>query len=390
MNHTTPPGWLASLLPARTSISSPERLRSGLGALVGVLLTGLLSALVMGDAPGVVWLVAPLGASAVLLFAMPASPLAQPWAVIAGNTVAALVGVACARYLPWPALAAGVAVFLALLAMFALRCLHPPGGALALTAVLGGAHVQAIGYGFVLAPVLLNSVLMVLAATLYNRAVGRRYPHTQRLDTAHPHQTADAPPTSRLGFTRDDLLAVMAAHDQVLDVSADDLEDLFLRAERLAHRRRFGETRCAELMSRDVVTVEFGDPLAEAWARMREHAVHALPVVDRGRHVIGIVTRADFLRHVEPLPLESLGARLRALLTYTQDTHTRKVEVVGQIMSARVTTVRDDTPLVDLVPLMSDAGLHQVPVVDAARKLVGMVTQADCVAALYETGLASM
>lgn len=123
---------------------------------------------------------------------------------------------------------------------------------------------------------------------------------------------------------------------------------------------------------------------------MREHSVQALPVVDRGRHVIGIVTRSDFQRHIDPVRLPGLGARLRAFLAYTQSSHTDKEEVVGQIMTAKVKAVSEDTPIVELVPLMSDAGLHHVPVVNAQRKLVGMITQTDFVAALYETSLAQL
>ncbi|MEG8058719.1 HPP family protein [Sphingomonas sp. 22L2VL55-3] len=75
-------------------------------------------------------LVAPIGASAVLIFAVPASPLAQPWSVVGGNIISALVGVTAARFVPIPYLAAGVAVGGAILVMSLLRCLHPPAGLL--------------------------------------------------------------------------------------------------------------------------------------------------------------------------------------------------------------------------------------------------------------------
>jgi len=71
-----------------------------------------------------------MGASSVLLFAVPASPLAQPWSIVGGNFVSALVGIGCAHWIPDPALAATLAVGLAIIAMFQLRCLHPPGGAM--------------------------------------------------------------------------------------------------------------------------------------------------------------------------------------------------------------------------------------------------------------------
>ncbi|CAN5253004.1 HPP family protein [soil metagenome] len=382
--------WLRSLLPAPPSVSRSERLRASAGALIGILLTGFVSAQMLGPTAAALWLMAPMGASAVLLFGVPASPLAQPWSIVCGNLVAALVGVTCARFIPDPTVAASVAIFAAIAAMFWLRCLHPPSGAVALTAVLGGVPVHAAGYGFVLAPVGLNTVLLLLAAIAYNNATGRRYPHSQQPEARHPHHTADALPSERLGFTPADLQAALKNYDQVLDVSADDLTALFRQTEMQAFRRRYGETECRDIMSKDVVAVEYGTELADAWALMREHDVQALPVLSRERLVIGIVTRSDFLRNAELPDFDTLGSRLRAFLQRTAHTHSSKHEVVGQIMSAPAITAQEHTPIVELVPLMSDAGRHHVPIVDAHRRLVGMVTQSDLVGALYETSLAQL
>lgn len=383
------PLWLRSVLPGHASVSQTERLRSATGALLGILFTGLLAAEAMGPAEAA-WLMAPMGASAVLLFGVPGSPLAQPWSVLGGNVVAAVIGVTCARFVSDVVVASALAIFFAIGAMFALRCLHPPSGAIALTAVLGGPQVHAAGYAFVLAPVALNSVLMLAAAILYNKAVGRRYPHSQLAEPQHPHHTADLPPSARLGFTPADMQAVLKEYDQVLDVSADDLEDLFHRTEMHAYRRRFGDTRCADIMSSDIVAVEYATELAEAWRLMQAHAVQGLPVVDSVRRVIGIVTRSDFLRQVDAGQYPRLGQRLRALLTRTPNTHTDKAEAVGQIMTPKARTVLASTPLAELVPLMSDGGLHHVPVVDHERRLVGMITQTDLIAALYKTSLAGL
>ncbi|MDP9046425.1 MAG: HPP family protein [Pseudomonadota bacterium] len=382
--------WLQNLLPPTTSISQRERFRAGLGALLGILLTGMASALFADSAVTALWLMAPMGASAVLLFGAPASPLAQPWSIVGGNLLAAMIGVTCAKLIAMPVAAAAVAIFFSVVTMFALRCLHPPSGAVALTAVLGGAEVHAAGFGFVVAPVALNTALLLAVAVIYNSATGRRYPHGQQADAPHPHETADGPPAGRLGFTPGDLQAALTDYDQVLDISLDDLEGLFHRTEMNAFRRRFGDTRCAAVMSRDIRTVEFGTELADAWALMQTHAVQALPVVNRARHVIGIVTRSDFLRHAELHDQRSIGIRLRAFLQRTAHTHSDKQEVVGQIMSARVSTALDTTPVVELVPMMANVGHHHVPVVDVERKLVGMVTQTDLVAALYAICLARL
>ena len=116
---------------------------------------------------------APFGASTVLLFGHPSSPLAQPRNIVLGNTLAALVSVLCVAALGNTPLAMGLAVGLAIALGQALRCLHPPAGAVALLGVL----FRAKG-GFVLVPVLAGSLLLVLMAVLFNRLRGGApYPH---------------------------------------------------------------------------------------------------------------------------------------------------------------------------------------------------------------------
>lgn len=110
-----------------------------------------------------------MGASAVLLFGAPTSAFARPWPALGGNVLSAFVGVTCARVIPDPTLAAVVTVTVAVAVMSALRCLHPPGGAVALLAVLGGEDVRAAGYHFVLVPVGLNSLVMLGVALAYHR-----------------------------------------------------------------------------------------------------------------------------------------------------------------------------------------------------------------------------
>src|ERR1019366_10624709 len=125
-----------------------------------------------------------------LLFAVPSSPLAQPWSIVGGNMVSAAIGVACAAHIDDLALACGLAASLAIGAMFALRCLHPPSGAVALTAVLGGPAVTSLGYRFVLWPVAVDSLFLLLTALVFNVAVRRRYPH-RALAHAAAHLTRD-------------------------------------------------------------------------------------------------------------------------------------------------------------------------------------------------------
>jgi CBS domain-containing membrane protein len=359
--------WLATFLPAPVSVSRREIALSCLGALLGVFAAAWLShRLLAGFNP---WFIAPMGASAVLLFAVPSSPLAQPWSLIGGNVCSALIGVTCAAHIDDVALASGLAAALAIGAMFALRCLHPPSGAVALTAVLGGPAIKALGYSFVLWPVAIDSLLLLMAALLFNVSARRRYPH-QAVAHAGAHLTRDESPTARVGLQLRDLEAALRARGELLDVSRDDLEELFLQAEGMAWKRRFGSIRCADVMSRDVVRVLASTPARQAWQLMLVHAVKALPVVDERNALQGIVTLHDFFVGHEVV---ALGTGIDAW-------------VVADVMTRDVLTASPAQELVDLMPLFSDGGRHHLPVVEDGR-LVGMVTQSDMVAALFRAGL---
>jgi CBS domain-containing membrane protein len=379
--------YFRRFLPAPGNVDRFEKMRGSAGALFGLVLTGLLTHVLLGNTLGAALLIAPMGASSVLLFAVPSSPLAQPWSIIGGNLVASLIGVTVGKLVGDPLLAAGLAGALAIFGMFWLRCLHPPSGAVALTAVLGGPAIHAMGYGFVAAPVLINSLLLLSAALFYNNATGRKYPHVAQPSVAVSHDTKDAPPLSRLGITPEDLDATLARYNEVLDISREDLQAILLETERHAYQRRFGVIACADVMSRDVLSVEFGTSLNEAWQILHSHKLTALPVVTKGQHVIGIVTKADFINHAQPDNHTGLKGAMAKLLQPVKNTHSAKPEVVGQIMNREVRTAYQDQPVVDLVPLMSDAGLHSIPVLDEDRRLVGMLTQSDMIATLYEKNL---
>ncbi|GAB3546905.1 HPP family protein [Noviherbaspirillum agri] len=377
-----------AFLPQRMAVNGRERFRASCGALLAIILTALASHFVLGAGAALPALIAPMGASAVLLFAQPASPLAQPWSIVGGNVVSAAVGVACAQWIGEPMLAAALAVSGAIVAMFALRCLHPPGGAIALSAVLGAPAVHAAGFSYLWAPVGLNSLLLLAVALLFNNATRRRYPHVVQRDHANVHDTKDAPPGDRVGFTPADLDDVLKQYNQVLDVSRDDLESLFMQAEMHAYRRRFGEITCADIMSRDVITVEAGTTLQNAWTLLRRHRVKALPVVDDTRRVVGIVTFVDFMKHANLDIYAGFDAKLRRFIQRARDISAAKPEVIGQIMTKTVRSVSTDMHIVHLVPLLSDVGLHHIPVLDKERRLAGMITQSDLIAALYRGRLA--
>lgn len=169
--------WLRSFVPPPLAVSKREIFYSCLGALIGLMFAEWLSHYVLGDVN--LWFVAPIGASAVLLFAVPASPLAQPWSIIGGNLVAGIVGVFCAQHFAFNlGLGIAVAVATAIGFMFILRCLHPPSGAVAMTAVMGGPAIHALGYQFVIWPVLVNSLFLLVLALIFNNVLRHRYPQS--------------------------------------------------------------------------------------------------------------------------------------------------------------------------------------------------------------------
>ena len=356
--------WLSGFLPMRTAVNSRERRRAALGAAVGIFFSALAGHALVRLHPLDLWLVAPLGASAVLVFALPASPLAQPWAVIGGNTVSALVGVACVSLIPDPG-AAAVAVALAVMAMFATRCLHPPGGATALLVVLN----QVGNVGFALAPVALDSLLLVVAGILYNSLTGRPYPHRQA-----PPQDSQTPRSLR--FSGADLDAALAHYNQVLDVSRDDLEDLLHHAETAAYQRSLGSLRCADIMSAGPRSVGRQTPLGQAHALMHANRIKSLPVTDGAGRVIGIVTAWDILERMAnaPAPRSRLFERSR---------HRRPDGVVAEVMTHPVRTAGEDQAVLELVRLFSEGGHHHIPIVDCEQRLLGIITQSDLIRALY-------
>ena len=211
-----------------------EKWISAIGGLLGILAITLISQQFLG-AEQAAWMVASMGATTVLVFAVPHGPLSQPWQVVAGHVVSAIIGVACARWIPLPMVAAAVAVAVAIGAMHYLRCIHPPGGATALSAVIGGAQVQALGFQYVLTPVLLNAVVLVLIAIAFNYSFRwRRYPAAL---TARPAEAVKSPVAEQDSLSKSDLEIALQVMNSTLDISSQDLVDIF----RLARENKLSE-----------------------------------------------------------------------------------------------------------------------------------------------------
>lgn len=209
-----------------------DRVVACIGALIGIALTSVVCAQFPLAATDLPLIVAPIGASAVLAFAVPASPLAQPWSIVGGNTVSALVGVAAYNLVPDGAIAAGLAVGGSIVAMSLLRCLHPPGGAAALTAVIGSQGVHAAGYAFAFAPVAINSIALVSLAMFFHRLSGHSYPHQPALPAEDRDLIRQA-----AGFHLEDIDRALDNMHENFDISREDLDLLLSTAEIYAQER---------------------------------------------------------------------------------------------------------------------------------------------------------
>ena len=229
--------------PLLAGATLPGRLLACAGAVIGIALTIIVCDGLPPLGPDLPIIVAPLGASAVLVFAVPASPLAQPWSVVGGNILSTLVGVAMFQAIPSLPLAAGCAVGGAILVMSLCRCLHPPGGAAALTAVIGSQGIHAAGFAFAFAPVAINSIALVAIGMFFHRATGRSYPH-------EPAVAPTGMDAARIQPA--DIDAALEDMHESFDIAREDLDTL------LAHAERHARARAAPLASGRLRTLRRG------------------------------------------------------------------------------------------------------------------------------------
>lgn len=359
-------------------LSTRERWRASIGAFLFITLSGML---LYHWPVGHHWLLAPMGASAVILYLMPHTPVAAPWPVVGSylaGTVAAFVSVAL---IPYPPLAAAAAVAGSIWLMARLRCIHPPGGALALFLALAAPYGPGQMWDLGLSQLSNMLLALILAVLINNLLLRRHYPWRPDLAPS-PHHTRDVAPQQRVGLQHEDLDFALKQTDSFVDVQESELVSIYNLAVEHAFERHLGTT-CQDLMSRDLITAQFGTPLAEAWSQLRHHQIRALPVVDPFGRLQGIVTTTDFLRQLGDAPFPTLKQRLWQLLERNPGLRSERAEVVGQIMTKVVYTAKVDTAITDLVQAIASCGIHHIPVLDEGRRLVGMITPTDINAALY-------
>ena len=330
-------------------------------------------------------IIASMGASAVIVFIIPNSPLAQPWPLVGGQLVSAMVGLVCAQLFTDTILASASAVGGSVLIMLLLRCLHPPGAATALTPIMAGSPITALGYSFVLLPVGLNVAIMLITAIVINRwLLHHEYPNVPQQADHNKHQRSTLIQETQLtGISEQDVEHALESMNMFMDVSKGDLSKLLSNAQLHSFKRYRGAITCADIMVKDSLTVEYGTAVEEAWRVMQSEKLKAMPVIDRARRVIGIITWNDFFKFITVENNETFQEKFKAFIRRTPDITTNKPESVGHIMTAPVSVLPENTSIAELIPLMSDQGFRQIPIVNSENRLVGMVYQANLIAALY-------
>jgi CBS domain-containing membrane protein len=234
------------------------------------------------------------------------------------------------------------------------RCLHPPGGAAAMTVVLGGSTVTSAGDLFPLAPLGLDAVALVLVGWVFHRFSGHSYPHVTPAPASAVPATTDPPPSRRVGFRGEDVDGALLALGESYDISRGDLRRLLEEVEARALVREHGDLTCGEIMSRDVLSVGRDDAPDAARRVLLESGVRLLPVLTSDRRVVGAV-----------------GLRELA----------RPGVVVGDVMTPPLTTA-PDRPAIALTEPLTDGHHHAAMVLGPDGRLVGLISQADLLAAI--------
>ncbi len=164
-----------------TLVDFKEHLWAFIGSFIGIGLIAWLQSGVL-NANDNLFLIGSFGASSVLIYGAIQSPLAQPRNLVGGHLVSALIGVTVHTFLPdviW--ITAPLAVSLSIVMMQVTKTLHPPGGATALIAVIGSEKIKALGYLYVLSPVLSGCLILLLVALIFNNLTdNRKYPSNKR------------------------------------------------------------------------------------------------------------------------------------------------------------------------------------------------------------------
>jgi CBS domain-containing membrane protein len=368
-----------ALGPSVAHASPAEAFRAGLGALAGLLVAGLFVLSPAIDLRMGMYLVPVFGSVSFLLFAVPNSPLAQPWPVVVGNTIGALIGVVAIMTVDDPVLRVGLAVGFTVTATILCRAVHPPAGAVAMTAALNPDVINHLGFLFALAPIATGNLILILTAAAYARLTGRRYPFRQ-FDEPNRHGTADPAPAQRLGLSEKELTDILSRYRQSFNLGTEDLARLIGAAELQAATHQTGPLTASDIMSRNLVTVAPDTPLVEVADLFRQHRFTSIPVVKDDSVFLGVIFQIHLISRAREDALRlsrGFAAALKRLLDHDVERTIRAEEIMG----VAVPRAASDTPIGTLLPLLAEGDVDAVPILDRGR-IVGIVTRTDLIAGL--------
>jgi CBS domain-containing membrane protein len=275
---------LRSFIPHSLNTHPAEWSRAAIGACLGI----FVSAVFCRELYGIditLHLLGPVGASAVLLFAVSTGALAQPWAILGSYLIAALVALLSIRLLGNTINAASLAVCSSILLMCVLRCLHPPAAAVAICIVTSKNELSPMGLQ-VLGPVMLNAVCLLAGALIYNNLTRVRYPKAQASELPAPEQV----PLNSDGFNAEDLDKALEETGEFVDVSREDLEEILHKTEAHALRRNRSDIDAARILSRSTQSLSLEHSMADAMKMLAKNDSKYLPVLDGDKKVVGIIT----------------------------------------------------------------------------------------------------
>ncbi|WP_296310631.1 MULTISPECIES: HPP family protein [unclassified Pseudomonas] len=275
---------LRSFIPHSLNTHPAEWSRAAIGACLGI----FVSAVFCRELYGIditLHLLGPVGASAVLLFAVSTGALAQPWAILGSYLIAALVALLSIRLLGNTINAASLAVCSSILLMCVLRCLHPPAAAVAICIVTSKNELSPMGLQ-VLGPVMLNAVCLLAGALIYNNLTRVRYPKAQASELPAPEQV----PLNSDGFNAEDLDKALEETGEFVDVSREDLEEILHKTEAHALRRNRSDIDAARILSRSTQSLSLDHSMADAMKMLAKNDSKYLPVLDGDKKVVGIIT----------------------------------------------------------------------------------------------------
>ena len=241
-----------------------------------------------------------------------------------------------------------------------------------------------------LVPVGINLIIMLILTVIVNRWImNRDYPSALAAKEAEKSQGHNAlTPEHKIGISKQDIELALKNSNSFVDITTTELSHLLSSAEMNTFKRVRGNICCADIMLRDITTVEYGTEVEDAWKLIQSKKLKVIPVVDSANHVIGIITWHDFFKNINLNAYDSLPDQFRRFIRRTAKIHTNKPESVGHIMTQSVVTLAETIHIAELIPLMSLQGHRQIPIINKEHRLVGMVYHANLVAALYNQGLA--